>query len=124
MSAKRNLKMLKPLAGEVDDVPAWQAKLKSAAFDAISESDVSEIVKAMVAKAKTGDANAVKMVFELLLNPKPNTAIQNNVFVPPSPPPAAISNSRPGSSAKILELQARAERGEDLHHANDKKDHS
>jgi hypothetical protein len=121
MSAKRNLKMLKPL-DQAPDVPAWQAQLKAAAFDAISESDVQDIVKAMVAKAKTGDANAVKMVFELLLNPK-TTAIQNNVFVP-APPPGAISNNRPGSSAKILELQARAERGEDLHHVHDKTDHS
>lgn len=123
MSAKRNLKMLKPL-DQAPDVPAWQAQLKAAAFDAISESDVQDIVKAMVAKAKTGDANAVKMVFELLLNPKPTTAIQNNVFVPPAPPPATISHSRPGSSAKILELQARAERGEELHHVDDKHDHS
>jgi hypothetical protein len=42
------------------------ARLQTAVFDAIGEADVAEITRALVARAKTGDAAAAKTVFALI----------------------------------------------------------
>lgn len=45
-------------------------KLRLALYDAVKESDVTEIMHNLVAKAKQGDAQAVKTVFDYLLGAK------------------------------------------------------
>lgn len=45
----------------------WAEKLRTAAYGAVKESDVEEIVKAQVDKAKAGDPAAVKFVTGFLL---------------------------------------------------------
>ena len=45
------------------DIADWQSSHRMAIYDSIDESDISEIVKNQVAKAKDGDANAIKFVF-------------------------------------------------------------
>ena len=60
----------------------YQAKLRNAVFDAISESDVSDVVKQIVGKAKEGDTKAQKMFFDYLLGAKnrPAQVVVNNTF--------------------------------------------
>jgi hypothetical protein len=48
----------------------YQSKLRAAMSGVVGESDVTEVVKEIVAKAKTGDRHAQKMFFEYLVGVK------------------------------------------------------
>ena len=52
------------------DITSWQAGLRAAMYDAITEEDVSDIVKKQVEKAKEGDAKAIEFVFGHVLGAK------------------------------------------------------
>ncbi|MEO1527594.1 MAG: hypothetical protein AAFX06_19365 [Planctomycetota bacterium] len=52
------------------DITSWQAGLRAAMYDAITEEDVSSIVKRQVEKAKEGDAKAIEFVFGQVLGTK------------------------------------------------------
>lgn len=50
-------------------VGAWAAKLKAAAFDAVMEKDMTEIMADLVKRAKSGDLGAAKLVLNYLTGP-------------------------------------------------------
>lgn len=55
------------LQASVQDQLNWQAKLRAAIFDAVSEEDVQAIVKNQVEQAKQGKESAVKFVMTHIL---------------------------------------------------------
>jgi hypothetical protein len=48
----------------------YQSKLRAAMSGAVGESDVTDVVKEIVAKAKTGDRQAQKLFFEYIVGVK------------------------------------------------------
>lgn len=122
------------------DVGNWQARLRNALFDAVTETDVTEIAKSLVDKAKGGDLGATRLLFSYVLG---GTSVKVNqaVFLPPNcsgsvngnevgystgysdgsvhalPKPTAAV---PGSPDKIEEMSRRFARGEQLHNPRDK----
>jgi hypothetical protein len=74
---------LRAIEGDiVPEEQTFQATLRQAAFDGVTEADVTEVVKAIVAKAKAGDPTATKMFFDYVLGAKakPTKIIVNNHF--------------------------------------------
>lgn len=104
----------------VDPVAGWQAELRQAAFNSVNAGDVAEIVKAIVAKAKHGDPQSCKMVFEYLLGGKGGAATPaiavNNVQMNYGGPAAGDIAALPIRQAKLDRLRDRASNGEALFH--------
>ena len=100
-------------------LPPWMAKMRAAAMDAIEESDVQEIVENQVKMAKTGDKDAIKFVFDVVLggqNLKGATFIQHVYgHEDPAKPVKALG----GSNGKLRAMQARAAAGLPLHDPGD-----
>lgn len=74
---------LAAVEGEIlPEEQCYQAQLRSAVFDGVSEADVKEIVKGIIDKAKAGDKNAQKIFFEHILGnkTKPTQIVVNNTF--------------------------------------------
>lgn len=115
--ANRNGNRLVPRRGQMTDLVeeqhTAQAKLRAAVFNAVSESDITEVVKSIVEKAKGGDKIALRYLFDYVLGGRVTTAVQNNVYVDQhSEPPATAA--RPGSAEKIEVLRGRLANGRDL----------
>lgn len=71
MNAKRNTLTISAVEGEIlPEEQTFQASLRQAIFDGVSASDVSEVVKSIMAKAKAGDVKAQTMMFEYILGTK------------------------------------------------------
>lgn len=101
-------------------VPAWMASLRQAAFDAVSESDITAIVAKQVEKAKEGDPAAVKLVFDLFLKGGPQSMTQNNVIIEAETPQAKHpTKAKAGTVGKLETLIERAGKGESLFHEQD-----
>lgn len=101
------------------DVPAWQDQLRRAMFDSVKESDITEIVANMVKRAKDGDSQACRMVFEYVMggNKAPQSVTQNNVLVDARD--VEPTTHRPGTRGKLDVMARRAARGEPLNAAGD-----
>lgn len=91
-------------------LPPWMARMRQAAVDSITETDVKEIVQSQVAKAKQGDPAAIKFVFDQLLGGgmKGATFIQNNYgespdapLAPNDPPAKQLDKLRSRASAHL-----------------------
>lgn len=52
---------------QLSEIQSMQARLLSAAYDAIRESDIADIVASRVEAAKSGDKAAIDFVFKYLL---------------------------------------------------------
>lgn len=71
MVNKRNSLSLTAIEGQLlPEEETYQSQLRAAVFNGISESDVSDVVKQIVAKAKAGDAASQKLFFDYLLGAK------------------------------------------------------
>jgi nitrogen regulatory protein PII len=82
-TGKNSSLAIKAIQGELlPDEQTYQAKLRSAIYDGVKEADVSEIIKGIVEKAKSGDPGAQKMFFDYVLGAKtaPTTINVNNHF--------------------------------------------
>lgn len=63
--------ILSAIEGEIlPEEQTYQASLRAAIFDGVSQSDVADVVKSIVAKAKTGDVAAQRMMFDYVLGGK------------------------------------------------------
>ncbi len=94
-------------------LPPWMAKMRRAAVAAVSDADIQAIVRNQVSKAKEGDANAIRFVFDEVLGAggmKGATFIQNN-YPAEDAKPADINTLRPGSKARIELMRRRVESG-------------
>lgn len=110
------------MAEPIDGIPTWMTAMRKAAVECITEADVKEIVQGQVKRAKEGDRNAIRFVFEQVLGgagQKASTFIQNNygngaaaedpAGVRPDKPTKAI----PGTKQKIEAIRRRVEAGLD-----------
>jgi len=95
-------------------VPAWIATMRKAAFASITPEDVEAIVKAQITRAKEGDKNAIKFVFEQLLGGaamKGASFVQNNYNADSQERPDQPTSQCPGSQSKIETMRRRVEAG-------------
>lgn len=58
----------------------WAENLRNAAYNAVNESDVEELIKTMMGKAKAGDVSAAKFVLGFLTGGPPKVQIQKIVI--------------------------------------------
>lgn len=71
MTRKNNSLSLRAIEGEIiPEEETYQACLRQAMFDGITESDVKELVASIVAKAKSGDEKATRLLFDYVLGAK------------------------------------------------------
>lgn len=98
-NGNRNTLSLTAIEGQLlPEEETYQAKLREAAFNGITEGDVADVVKQIVTKAKQGDEKAQKLMFDYLLGAKTKPTQIN------------IHNHYPETSAgSIVETAARAE---------------
>ena len=79
---KNNTLVLQAVEGEIiPEEQTFQASLRQAIFNGVTETDVSDVVKQITAKAKAGDTQAQKMFFEYVLGTKnkpSNINVTNN----------------------------------------------
>ncbi len=69
---------IKAIEGELLPEPeTYQAKLRAAVFDGVSEADVADVVKSITAKAKAGDPQATKLFFDFVLGSKKQVTVNN-----------------------------------------------
>lgn len=78
---KKNSLILSEIAGQVPEEQAYQSKLRTAVYDAVGESDVTEIVQGITKRAKEGDAKAIGQFFDYVMGGKQNVKlVQNNYY--------------------------------------------
>lgn len=110
----------KPLINRQSPLPeeqTAQAKLRAAVFNGVSESDVKDVIAAIVKRSKEGDPQALKYFFEYILGGSAqvvNLTQHNHHYVGDMPVDAA-----PGSLEKIEAMRRRAEKGLPLTSPND-----
>ena len=92
------------------DIATWQAKLRAVVLDVVTEDEIRDVMKAVLARAKAGDLAAARMILAY--------AIGNPPKRDPEPGDAA-TRARPGSRAKVEALAYRHANGVDLHHPRD-----
>lgn len=104
-------------------VPEWMTRMREAARACITESDIEAIVKGQVERAKTGDANAIKFVFDQVLGGasfRGATFVQTNHNYTTSPNEAAKpTTAKPGTEDRIEVMARRAQMGAPLRKPND-----
>lgn len=83
MSSKNNSLVLQAAEGEImPEEMTYQAKLRTAMFDGVTEQDVTDVVKSIVEKAKAGDAKSQQVFFDYIVGAKckPTSVTVNNHF--------------------------------------------
>lgn len=109
------------------EIAQWMARLRSALFEAVTEDDIREIAEGLVRKAKGGDLAAAKLLMTYVLGSGSNvTNIRQAVVVQEhggslAPLPAPPVRMLPGTGEKVDAMARRAERGQELFHAKDRK---
>lgn len=91
-----------------ENLPPWIATMRRAAMGAVNEDDIREMVANQVKKAKEGNRDALKFIFDTVLagaQMRGATFVQNNYASDgeAEKPTAA----RPGTQKKIKEMQRR-----------------
>ncbi len=103
-------------------VPPWIDKMRRAAMDAITDADIKAIVQKQVEKAKEGDPNALKFVFDQVLGGaqlKGATFVQTNHHYGEDAQPDKPTHALPGTKPKIAAMAARAASGRPIFDEND-----
>ena len=107
--------ILSDIVGQIPEEATYQSKLRSAVFDAVSESDVADIVKGIVTRAKDGDQRAVQQVFDYVIGKQqPARLTQNNYYQASEDVCDDEPIETPGSPARIEQLRRRAAAGKSL----------
>jgi streptomycin 6-kinase len=72
------------MPGEIkrsNEVGSWQASMRAALFDGVTEGDVTEIVQSVVKKAKAGDIKAADFLFRWTIGQQATVAIDARQIV-------------------------------------------
>jgi hypothetical protein len=104
------------------DVASWMTRLRTALFENVSEDDIAEIARSLVAKAKAGDLAATRLLMSYVMggagmNIKQAVIVQGQ---PMSPLPAAPTVSLPHTPEKLDVMARRAAAGQPLCDPRDK----
>ena len=67
---------------ELECVTDWQTKLRTAMFDAVTEQDITDVMKAVVKRAKGGDLQAVRLLLSYAVG-SANVQADNVIVVNP-----------------------------------------
>jgi hypothetical protein len=97
------------LAGPAD-IATWQAKMRAAVLDTVTEGEVREILKAIMERAKGGDMQAARMILAYAVGKPPREERADGP-----------SRARPGTKRKLDALAYRHMNGASLHHPGDAK---
>lgn len=62
------------------EVSSWQAAMRAALFDGVTEGDMAEIVKGLVQRAKKGDLKATDMLFKWTMG-QPQVTVNRTVVM-------------------------------------------
>lgn len=65
---------------QLPEEQTYQARLRAAIYNGVTEQDVSDVVKCIVSKAKTGDKMAIAQFFEFIVGSKAQRVTINNSF--------------------------------------------
>lgn len=65
---------------QLPEEQTYQSRLHTAIYDGITEQDVVDVVKGIVAKAKAGDKAAIAQFFEFVVGSKAQRVTINNTF--------------------------------------------
>lgn len=76
------------------EVGCWQEAMRTALYDGVKESDIGEIVRGVVAKAKKGDLKAAEFLFRWTIGQQPKVIQQVVVQQQPD----AVIDLGPGPS--------------------------
>lgn len=87
-------------------VGTWAEKLRDAAYDAIREDDVKEIIRKQVERAKEGDAKATSFLLNFLTKPAPAIKVEQVVVSEPARPRKAKTEK--GDKSAALHRRRRA----------------
>ena len=106
---------------DAQTVQSWQAQMRQAVFEALDQDAIRDVVGAMVEKAKKGDIQAARLLLTYAVG-SPTVHVKNAVIMPShdaegyptAPLPAPPSKAPPGSSLRMVDMAARAERGAPL----------
>lgn len=104
------------------DVASWMTRLRTALFENVSEDDVAEIARTLVAKAKAGDLAATRLLLGYVTGGS-STVIKQAVIVQGqalSPLPTAPTVSLPHTHEKLEVMARRAANGQPLCDPRDK----
>jgi len=100
-------------------VPSWVMNLRSAAMNLLTQKDVEAIVKAQIARAKEGDRNAIKFVFDQLLG---GSSVRGATFIQniyQGEDPGKPTKALPGTLDKIARMRRRLAAGRSAFDAED-----
>jgi hypothetical protein len=79
VSRKNNSLSIRAIEGDLlPEQETYQARLRDAIFDGVSEADVADIVKQITAKAKAGDPQATKLFFNFILGNQKKVVVNNH----------------------------------------------
>lgn len=67
--------------GRSGEVRSWQESMRAALYNGVTENDLAEIVKSLVASAKKGDLKATDMLFKWTMGQPQPPAVQQVVVV-------------------------------------------
>jgi len=71
------------MSGEIrrsNEVTCWQAAMRTAMYDGVTESDIAEIVRSVATRAKKGDLKACEFLFRWTMG-QPTVKVQNAVIM-------------------------------------------
>ena len=108
-----------------NDAVSWQARMRTAFFEGVTEDDMREIVQGLVKKAKSGDMSAIRMLLSYGIG-SPNVNIKNAVVVQGhqqelAPLPTAPCQVLPATTDKVDTLAMRAANGQPLFDPRDSR---
>ena len=107
------------LTEQLAEEATWQHKLRAAAYSGIAESDVTEIVRNAVDRAKAGDNKAIDFVMKLLGTDRP-LAVTNNLYVDGQRTEGKPTDAPPGTDSKVEAMAKRVANGEPVFHGRDR----
>ena len=93
---------------------SFMGRMRFALLTAVTEEDMTDLVRSLMTRAKSGDMGAAKLLLQYIVG-SPNVSVENAVFAQ-SPPVTAV----PGSSQKIDAMRRRAAMGAPLDHPGDR----
>jgi hypothetical protein len=104
-----------------ETVMEWQTRMRTAFIDGVTEDDMRGVVKALVAKAKSGDMGAIRMLLTYAVGTPASGSADEAIEMPPAPLSLSPTTALPATPDKLATFTERAAKGESLFHPKDAK---
>jgi hypothetical protein len=106
---KNNCVALTQITEQLPEELTYQSKFRKAIAEAVSESDVGDVVKGIVARAKNGDKDAIAHMFNYVLGGAQPIKITQNNHYHTEPSGGDTIDLDPDAPGYFTEVQRRAE---------------